>query len=190
MTGRFVTILGKVFDKAFICKLAGLREALHAFLDSNKSMSIMGEAHKLVLFHDAIGNGPERDAHVFVLVHSSVEVEVGDVNAAVGGVVSGEGAVDDKFGSSRVCSGRADVARVVDEVAANGEADTVGSGFLRADIDNNAEVGGFAIGREIIVFDEVDGFSALDVSAGVALDKAADFVGTAVDPSSSRGSVE
>ena len=116
---RFVSVLEKVLDKAFVCKLSGLQETVHAFADLNEDMFIVDEAGQLVLFHDAIGNGPDGDAHVFVMVHGSVEIEVEDVNAAVGGIISGEGAVDDELGSGHVSCGCTDISRVVNEIATN-----------------------------------------------------------------------
>lgn len=190
VTGRFVSILSEVLDKAFVRNLSGLGETVHAFADFNEDMSIVDKAGQLVLFHDASRNGPDGDAHVFVMVHWSVEIEVGDIDAAVGGIISGEGAVDDEFGGGHVSRGCADISRIINEIAANSEADTVRFRLLWTDVDDDAEVGGFAAGREISVFDKMDGLSAFDVGAGAALCKAADFVGAAIDPGGSGGAVE
>jgi len=41
--------------------------------------------------------------------------------------------------------------------------------FLGVGVNNDAEVGGLVAGREISVFDKVDGLSSFDVGAGPAL---------------------
>jgi hypothetical protein len=55
-----------------------------------------------------------------------------------------------------VGGGCADIAGVVDEVAANGEADSVGFGLLRANGRDNTPVGDFAIRQYLFTFDEVN----------------------------------
>ena len=101
----------------------------------------MDKGRELVLHHDASGDSPNRDTHVLVADHGRVQVEIGDVEAAVGGAGSGDGAVDDYFGGGEVSSGRADVARVVNLVATGGEADAVGFSLLGSMVDYDAEVG-------------------------------------------------
>ncbi len=67
-------------------------------------------------------------------------------------------------------------------VAAGGEADAVGlllGGFVSG---NDAEVGGFAAGGKVCVFDEVDGVGACESSRGEALGEASHFVGGALYP--------
>ncbi len=55
--GRTVAKGGKMFDKAVVCKDAGLREAVHAFANLDHDRAVVDEGFEVVLVHDAVGNG-------------------------------------------------------------------------------------------------------------------------------------
>ena len=78
----------------------------------------------------------------------------------------------------------ADVAWVVVTVASDGDASAVGTGFLGTDFANNLDVSDFfaAVGGDVVVVDNKEGFSAVDVLASTfwvgayALAKTAKFI--------------
>jgi hypothetical protein len=110
----------------------------------------------LVLFDDLLWKDADRDAHVFVARHRGVEIEVFDIPAHETGAGSGSDAVEEDFGSSHIGRRCADIARVVDEVAAGGEADPVRFGLLRANGGDNSSVGDLAVRRYLFTLDEVN----------------------------------
>ena len=75
-----VARLGKVLLEAFIGEDASLGQTVHSFVDFNEDMVIPDEVMELVLVHDVGENVLDRDLHVFVAHHGSVEVEILDVN--------------------------------------------------------------------------------------------------------------
>ena len=78
--------LGEMEDKAFICDQSGLWQAVHAFADLDKDEAVVHEGQEVVLGHDAVGDGPNRDAHVLVPGHRRVEIKIGDVKTMVGSI--------------------------------------------------------------------------------------------------------
>jgi hypothetical protein len=76
-----------------------------------------------------------------------VRLESTHPRTLLGGLLSGNDAVEEDFGSSHVGGRCADIAWVVDEVAADGEADSVGFGLLRANGGDNSSVGDLAVRR-------------------------------------------
>ena len=61
-----VAVLSKMADKAFIGDQAGLWQAVHAFADLDKDKAVGHEGQEVVLGQDAVGDGPNGDARVFV----------------------------------------------------------------------------------------------------------------------------
>jgi hypothetical protein len=91
--------------------------------------------------HDAVlGDISHRDLHVLVVLHQCVQVEIGDIKAAVFGTRCGESAVDDELGNGHVGYWSAYIANIFNEVTANGELNMVGFSLLRTNVDNNADI--------------------------------------------------
>ena len=76
VAGGGVAVLGEVDGEAFIGQLAGLGKAIHPLPDFNQDVTVVHKWCKVVLGHYAGRDGPNRDSHVFVPLHGSVEVEV------------------------------------------------------------------------------------------------------------------
>ena len=136
----------------------------------------------MVLFDDLLWKDADREAHVLVARHRGVEIEVFDIRAHETGVGSGNDAVEEDFGSSHVGGRCADIAGVVDEVAADGEADSVRFGLLRANGGNNSSVGDLAVRRYLFTLDEVNCVRNGGHTSADTLDQATNFVGKAMDP--------
>jgi hypothetical protein len=92
--------------------------------------------------------------------HGGVEIEVGNVHCHELGVGCGDHTVEEALGGDNVSSGSADFARVVNAVAADGEADAAIFLFLWLDFDNDAERGGFVVGWQGSMGNEMHGLSA------------------------------
>jgi hypothetical protein len=84
------------------------------------------------------------DPHVLIVVHWGAEVEIFDVHGHELGTRGGDDTVEEELGGGEAGRFGADFTRVVDAVAADGEADTVGLGFLGLVRDNETKVCGFA----------------------------------------------
>ena len=142
----------------------------------------MDKGFKVVLFHDAGWNGRQGNAHVLKALHGGVEIEVGKVNGHELGTWRGDHTVEEAFGCGDVCGGSADFAGIVDAVAATGEAGAFAFCLFGTDFANNAEIGGFAVGRHGSVANEEEGVSARGHVRKSALCKTADFIGGRLDP--------
>jgi hypothetical protein len=119
------------------------------------------------------------------VVHGSAEVEIFDVHRDELGARGGDDTVEEKLSGGKAGRFGADVSGVVDSVAANGEADTAGLGFLGAVRDDKAQVRGFAAGGHGSDGDEEEGvgtFGFRDATGGETLGKASDFFGAAAFP--------
>ncbi len=82
------------------------------------------------------------EAHVFRIGHRSVKVEVGQVNAEEHSARGADCGVDEEFCGEKIRSGSALIAGKVDEVTADSELSAVDLLLLRADVADDATVGG------------------------------------------------
>lgn len=164
---------GKVRDQGIIGNLSSLGKTIHPFAYFDIDVAVVDKWSKVVLCEDGLGDQGDWDHHVFVAVHVIVEVEVFEIHGHELGLGCGDDAVEQKFSSGKACGFGADVARVVNEVASDGPADSAWLCFFRAVGDNVAEIGGAAAFWDLVMADEMDGVGAFDLF--VALGKAACF---------------
>ena len=71
----------EVFDEKDIGKSSFLWEAIYAFANFDKDYVVIKEVFNLVLINEILGGDPLCQPHVFILIHTGVEVKVLDVNA-------------------------------------------------------------------------------------------------------------
>jgi hypothetical protein len=67
IAGWNLTIGSKMFDELDVCKLSGLRKAVHAGADLSKELFVFDEGTKVVFLHDIFGDGPFGDVEIFLL---------------------------------------------------------------------------------------------------------------------------
>jgi hypothetical protein len=82
--------------------------------------------------------------HVFVAVHGCVQVEILDVGGHEFCTGCGDDTVEETLGCGEVCGFGADIAFVVNTVAADSEADTTLVGFVGFVGSYDLQVGGLA----------------------------------------------
>ena len=107
-------------------------EPVHAFGELVVYPAIVGILLEFILVDDFLKDDAELDSRILWLIKGSVEVEVSEVSCHEFGPWCGEGAVDnqlDSFKGPRFCS---TIAGVVDGVATNGDAGSVGQLLLAA----------------------------------------------------------
>jgi hypothetical protein len=92
------------------------------------------------------------------------------------------GRFEEALGCDDVGGGSTNVSWVLDEVAANGEADSFGFFFLWSDFGYDAQVCGTATGGQGFATDKVHGFGSGRCVREIAFGEAADFVGAGLDP--------
>jgi hypothetical protein len=102
---------------------------------------------EVVVLKAASGDVGNFDPHVLKVVGWSAEVEIFDVHHHELGAWGGDDTVEEKLGSGEASRLGADFAGVADMVTANGEADMMGLGFLGSFGDDEAQLCGFAAGR-------------------------------------------
>jgi len=85
---------------------------------------------QFVLFHDGGRDDVYWDFHILIASHWSVEIEILDVSDHAFGARSGDDAVEENFGCGQAGCFGADIARILDSVAANGGACALGLRFL------------------------------------------------------------
>ncbi len=138
-----ITPFGQSLFEELVGNDAGLGEAIHAFtnLDIDPSV-IVDQVPEVVFFDDLVRDEFESEAHVFRIIHWRVEVEVGQVNAQEYRARCADCGVDEEFGGEKVRSGGALVAGKVDEIAADRHASAMDLFLVRADVADDAPVGG------------------------------------------------
>ena len=161
MTARGISMLEKAFDQEFLCDHARLGKAVHAAANFQVDLAVVDLVHQVVLVDDLLWYDVNGQEHIFVAFHGGAQVEVFDIDNHEFGIRGGEHTVEEDLGCRYVSNFCADVAREIDEIAADSEAGTFHFRFVRFEIDNDAAVSGFAVGWHGIVMDEEYGVGAL-----------------------------
>jgi hypothetical protein len=166
----------KKSNEAVVGDAAGLWEAVHSFADLDIDVPMVDERRKLVVLHDGVGDDVQGDAHVLVLLHRSVEVEVLQVAGHEASVWCGDGAVEEDLDGGDVCGFGVDLAGVINPIATYGEANASWVRFFWAVGGDDAEIGGLFVFWDLAEGDEEHGFRAGGHIGAVALAEAAELV--------------
>ncbi len=113
------------------------------------------------------------------MCHWRVKVKVLDVCAAHFGIGCGQDTVHQAFESGDVSCGGTGVARVINEIAPDGEAGAVDFLFLGAERTDETSIGDLAVCGDVGVGDERVGVGAFDAVAN-SLGTTSEFVGRGV----------
>jgi len=145
-------------------------------------MVMMDERCQFVFFHDGVWDDRDGDAHVFVLFHGSVKIEVLQIGSHELGIGGGDHAIEEDFDGSEIGGLGADITIILDAVAADGEAYTARVWFFRAEGSNNTEVGGFFAFWDGCDGDEEHGIGAGGHVLAMALAESAEFIFAGFNP--------
>jgi hypothetical protein len=129
----------KEFSEAVVSDGAGMWKTVHPFADLNVDVVMMDERCKLVLSHDGVRDDGDRDAHVLILLHGRVEIEVLEVNSNEVSIRCGDHAIKEYLDGSEIGGFGANIAIVLDAIAADGETDSTRVRFFGAEGSNNAQ---------------------------------------------------
>lgn len=161
--------------EVFIGNAAGLWEAVHAFPDFHIYVSVADKVVEIVVVHDCVGNGRDRDAHVGVISwwHGCAKVKIFEVAYQALRTRCGDDAVEKQFCSDYVSCFGADIPEVFNLVAAHSPADAVWVGFFRPVSADYAEICGMFALWDSRNRDEKHGVGPGD--SVIALGQAVDF---------------
>ena len=97
----------------------------------------MNTGQKIVFINDFLRNVRQFDAHIFRSGHRRLQIEVLCIEAGKPDITAGQDTIDHELDQIERSSWGADVVRVLDMAARQGDLRTVGVGLLRADFTNN-----------------------------------------------------
>ena len=130
VASRCIDIAAKKTDQFSLGKDASLRKTIHSAAYFHIYFSIVDNVSEFVVHDDFLGDGVDGDEHLFVIIHWCAKIVVFNVQAEPMSTWGRECAVHEIFESCHVCHCHTQIARVIDEVAANGDACAVRFSFL------------------------------------------------------------
>ncbi len=140
--------------------------------------------HEIVFVDEFLRNIGKLDFDVLGPVEGRAEIEVGDVNGAEPGTLSGENAVDHEFDQFEWCRFGANITRVTNTVAGYGYASSIWVSLFRVDFADNIAVADFfeVIRSYVSEVNDMEGVGAIDwlfhgICASETLAETAEFVG-------------
>ena len=127
---RCVAIAAEGMDQLFFGKDASLRKTIHSAAYLHIYFSVVDNVSEFVVRDDILGDGVDGDEHVFVIIHWCAKIVVFNVQAKPTSTWGRECAVHEYFESCHVDHFHNQIARVIDEVAANSDVCAVRFTFL------------------------------------------------------------
>jgi hypothetical protein len=148
-------------DKCHIGDFSGLFEAIHAAIDLKVKITVSVEVSMgRVMVEDHSGDKGAVNAHELRCMEPMAKVEIRQVDGAGSASRGRKDCIDTEFESSEVTGVGGSFSDVVEAIAANGEANAVGIGFLRTKIGDNTEIGDLAIEGYIAFVYEAESVTA------------------------------
>lgn len=135
-----VSMLGKTFLEELVGKDTGLWEAIHALPDLHVNMSVADFALKVVMFDDVGRKKGNGHTHVLIPIERSLKVHVLNVGSTKFCTRRADSAIPQKFGRHHVSSACGEFEWVVDEVAADGDPNTIGILLLWTMVDDDTGI--------------------------------------------------
>ncbi len=132
---------GKAFLDKFVPKDAGLWELVHTLANFNIYPSIGANNFvEIVFVGDFLGNDIQPWAHVVIVFHWGVHIEIGKVDAVERCPRSRDNGDEKEFSCGEISSGRALVPRVVNAIVTHGKPSPAWFVLLRTIIVNNTSI--------------------------------------------------
>jgi hypothetical protein len=160
VAGRSVSVGCESFLKELAGEDAGLGQVVHPLLDLDVHEAMVDQRLEVVLFDDFLGYEGDGHLHILVPIKGRVEVEVFEVDSHEFGFGGWDDTVEQYLGSGEAGGFCADVAGIINQVAADGEAGSFDFCLLGTDGDYYAAVCDSAIFWDVLAFDELDGVGA------------------------------
>ena len=175
---------GLYLDETVVGNLSGVCESIHAFANFHIDVILVDFVFELILMHNGCWNILDGDAHVFILRHRGVQVQIFDVHGHELGARGEEDAVEYTYLGREICCLGAAVACILNLVGVDGVAHTLFDGFFGCIGDDDLEVGGLLALWNLGDMDEMDDglCPGCHAACKVARCEPTDFVGGAVYP--------
>ncbi len=146
-------------SKKVIGKDAGLGKSITALANFKIDPAVSVATNKVVFIDEFFRDVGELDAYIFGIRHGRVQIDVFEVDDVEASTFSGEDTVEeelDKFKRGRV---GADIARIADSVAANGDMGAVRVILFRMNLTDNHGVADLLalVGQDVLVVNEEEG---------------------------------
>jgi hypothetical protein len=157
---RFIEALSnEAGSKKVIGKDDGLGKSVTALANFKIDPAVLVTTNKVVFIDEFFRDVGELDAYIFGIGHGRVQIEVFEGNGAEVSTFSGEDTVEeelDKFKQGRV---GANIARIADSVAANGDSGAVRVILFRTNLADDHGVADLLalVGRNVLVVNEEEG---------------------------------
>jgi hypothetical protein len=114
---------------------------------------------KVVFLDEFFGDVEDLDADIFRIEHGRVEIEVLEVDGAEASIFPGEDTIEEELDKLKRGRVGANVTRIADSVATNGDSGAVRVILVRTDLTDNHGVTDFLalVGWDVIVVDDEEG---------------------------------
>ncbi len=146
-------------SKKVIGKDAGLGKSVTALANFKIDPAVLVATNKVVFIDEFFRDVRELDAYIFGTWHGHVQIEVFEVDGAEASTFSGEDTVEEELDEFKRGLVGADIARIADSVAANGDMGAVWVILFRMNLaDDHGVVDLLAlVGRDVLVVNEEEG---------------------------------
>ena len=168
--GMIVTSGVQTLFEETVSEDSGLGQAVNAATNFEINPAVVCEGEKIIFVDELIRNIGELNADVFGMIERSCEIEVFDIETSEFCTGTRENAVDLKLECFEGACVGANIARIDDTIAANGDASAIFFLFVWLDFANHFSVCDlFASFRwNVFVSDDMKGFCACDALLGAS----------------------
>lgn len=115
-------------------------EAVNRFANFEVDKTVFSMLVKVVLVDGGLWKNGDGHFHVLKSVHWCAEIEVLDVEAHILGIFSADDAVPQHLCGREICRACCEFSRIIDQVSASCEADSIRIRFLWSVVYNDASV--------------------------------------------------
>ena len=140
-----VSVWAKSLAEQLVSEYSRLWEAVNRFAYFEVDKTIFSMFVKVVLIDGCLQKNGDGHFHVLKTVHWCAEIEVLDVETHISGIFSADDAVPQHLCGREICRACREFSRIIDQVSARSEADSIWILFLRLVVDNNASVSDGAV---------------------------------------------
>ncbi len=162
-TRSFIVAFGmKARLEEIVGQDVGLGETIAALADFEVDPTVAVATHKLVLLNEFRWDVRDLDADIFRVGHWHVEVEVLEVNGAEVRSFAREHTIEQQLEEFTGRSVGANIPRVTDAIASDGDASTIRIAFIRPHLTHYHGVADFPlfVGRDVLIIDDKESVSA------------------------------
>jgi hypothetical protein len=149
----------KAGSKKVIGKDAGLGKSVTALANFKIDSAVLVATNKVVFIDEFFRDVGELDVYIFRIGHGRVQIEVFEVNGAEASTFSGEYTVEEELDEFKQGHVGADITRIADSVATNGDTRVVWVILFRTNLADDHGVADLLalVGQDVLVVNEEEG---------------------------------